>query len=460
MKLIVKTVSVILIACFIFALAIPFSAASLQEQSWLFHLRPTNMAKTSGKESYPAELTVKVAQLKSVTLKGTCSLEGKLTDEDILDAIKQAASKVDGYKSPENAVTDKLKIAELQGKLSFTEEEQARIVKNWLSLVGMDKVADILKGEFPSYGETDAVGVVVGMITSGKLPDAKSLIPFPTDVSGFTQGLVINGVFISIDQYKRDQEKYQNIVELSNARARFREFNAHLNTIIKNKTREKTAWTIRIQDQVVENQLYRSAPDVTVPYIYTSDIVLVKNDGIYENPIGTYQGDFVIDIDLSLEDHDRNFHNYLAKYFNDELKKKMGVVAPSNLFYGLSQSVNRPSENKTTLEGKNVYVTLSDSLGGIFEMNLNVFSLDVKKSVVLHDMVSVIQQKTSGATTTMTVTIITDSEAGTDYRQDYNRVVDINGNVMESTNTDDTAYPSIDVRSYTELTLVIDMMDK
>ena len=458
LKITALALTLIMLVCMFPSLTIPADAMSLQEQSWLFHLRPTTMPNPKGRDSYPVELLISVAQQKTVKLTGTCSLEGKLSDEDILGVIKQAASEA-GYKSPENAVDDKLKIAELQGKLTFSEADQDRIIKNWLSLISMDKVADILGGKLPTYGDTDVVSVVVDMIKSGKFPEASSLSPVPTDLKGFGQGLIINGVKITVEQYKLDQEKYKNIVELSNARARFREFSSRLNTMIKEKTRQKTAWTIRIQDQVIEEQLYRGSPKISVPYFYTSDIVLTKKDNNYDDPVGTYQGDFKIDIDLSLEDYDKNFHKYLAESLNDRLKETAPHMSNDMMWKPVSQTVNRTSENKTTLEGKNVYVTLSDSLGGVFELKLNTMALEIKYSKTVHDFVSVIEKKNEGATETLTWTEITDSETGTAYQQDHTVVVDRNGQRTETTNTDDGEYPRIDPRSYLELTLVVDMME-
>ncbi|MCR5693409.1 MAG: hypothetical protein K6G89_00345 [Clostridia bacterium] len=457
MKIFSKITVLAVMICILASLA-PVTASSmgLQEQSWLSHLRPSSMPGTKARDSFPVELLISIPTQEEIKLKGTCSLEGKLTDDDILDAIKKAAASVEGYKSPENAVNDKLRIDQLKNKLSFSQEEQDRIVKNWLSLVGMDKVADLLKGQLPSYGETDAVGVVVDLIKDGKLPDAGALVPFPTNAGAFGQGLVINGVFLTYDQYKRDQEKYKDIVEFSNVRARFRQFTANLNYNIKEMTRNYTAWTIRIHDRVVKEQLYRGSPEIYAPYIYTADIVLVKKDKDIDSYVGTYKGEFKIDVDVSLEDYDRNFGKYLAESINKKLKEIPGPISDSMMWYVVSNNANRTSENKTTLEGKNVYVTLSDSLGGVFEMKLDPTALDIAYNKVLHDIVSVIEQKSEGATATTTWTEITDSEAGTAYHQDHNVVVDINGNRQESTNTDDDPYPNDDPRSIINLTLVVD----
>ena len=430
-------------------------AISLQEQSWVSHLRPAALPKPIGSTSYPAELIVAASTQQEIKLTGTCALEGQLTDEDVLKALKQAAAE-SGYKSPENAVDDKLKIASLRDKVTFNEAEKNRIIGNWLALVGMDKVADMLKGQLPKYDGADAVGAVVDMISSGNLPDASSLSPVPTNVSGFTQGLIINGVKISYEQYQRDREKYKNIVELANARARFREFNYRLNSIIRSETAGKTAWTIRIQTQTIKDQLYRTAPDVTVPYFYTADVVLTKKDGNFETPAGTYQGDFKLDIDVSLEDYDRNYAKELAGYLNDELKKSAAHIPDSMLWKVVSHNVNKTSENKATLEGKNVYVTLGGSLGGVYELRLDTMALDVTCQKVLHDFVCVLKQEGEGATHTMTWTEITDSEAGTSYPQDHSVIVDRQGTVTETDNTDDEPFPNVDVRTYLKLTLVVD----
>ena len=101
----------------------------------------------------------------------------------------------------------------------------------------------------------------------------------------------------------------------------------------------------------------------------------------------------------------------------------------------------------------------SGSLGGVFELKLNTVALDVTRNRVLHDYVSVLQQKGEAATETLTWTDITDSETGTAYHQDHSILVTINGETFESTNTDDDPYPNIDVRGYIGLTLVVDMAE-
>ena len=135
-------------------------------------------------------------------------------------------------------------------------------------------------------------------------------------------------------------------------------------------------------------------------------------------------------------------------------------VAQMAKWVPVSQSANRVSENKTTLGSQSVYVTLdNNALGGVYELELNTMSLDILYQKVIHDMVSVIQKKTDGGTETITWTEITDSEAKTAYHQDHEHLVLKTGEVVDTCNTDDAAYPDVDVRTYIKLTLTVDMTD-
>lgn len=460
MRTVKVLLALLLAGCLLFAALAPVSALSSNEQKWLDRLRPASLPKPKGSSSYPAELQVQQTGGETIILEGTCSLEGQLTDEEIVNAIKQAAAGVDGYGSPDDAIADQEKIADLSGKLKFSKEDQERIINNWIKLVGMDKVVDMFHGKLPSYGKEDALAVLVGMIWSGEAPGIDALSPVPTSMSGFAIGGVINGVVISVDEYKRDQEKWKNIAELANAKARFRSFNGLLNSILKEKMKDKTAWTIRIENERQVEQLYRSSPRIYAPYLYSPDIVLVKKDGNMDDPKGTYEGSFRLKIEVDMSDYDTNFHNYLAESMNEAATKYLPAGAAYTPYVGISQSVNRPSQNRFELGSENVYVSLDKGLGGIFELPLDVQKMDVLDFISLHDMVSVYEQETSATKMTVTWTEIHDTETWTFYHQDHAVIVNkLTGEVTETTNTDDTALPYTDPRSLLQLKLVVDMSD-
>ncbi|MBP5255943.1 MAG: hypothetical protein J6Z80_02695, partial [Clostridia bacterium] len=448
----------LLVLSSLISFALPVEALSLQEQSWISHLKP-KMPKPKGKDSFPAQLNVKI-QNYEVVLRGTCALEGQLTDEDLVEAMKKAAGKTDGYKSPEDAVTDKLEIDKLKNKLDISGADRERMINNLLSLVGMDKVASLFKGEIPNYGGADATSAIIDAVFSGELPGIGNLIGVPTSVSGFAQGAIIGTVFTSIDEYKHDQQRWSDIVELANTRARFREFNGHLNSEVKEKMRKNTKWTIRIQDQVINEQRYREAPGVDAPYIYTSDIVLKKTDDDYENPVGTYKGAFKLDIDVDLSGHDAGIDRYFAKYFNDNQDKYSYGGAKGIPFEPVSKSIHGASESKYAIGSDNAYITLENPIGGVYEMKLDATQLDVLENKVHQDYVVTLKQENDTVRATYTWTEIFDSETGTSYIQNsWVIVVKPTGETQSGSNTDDDPYPNIDVRGMIGLTLVVDMIE-
>ncbi|MBP5230853.1 MAG: hypothetical protein ILO68_03910 [Clostridia bacterium] len=455
------SLSVLLVLLILASVAAPSAAAlSPKDSALLAKLRPASLPKPKGATSYPAELEVAFQGHETIVLKGTCSLEGELTDEEILDAIKQAANEHEDYGSADDAMNDADTVDRLSGKLTFSEEDQKRIVSNWLALVGADKVAALLGGNLPNYGGSDVVNAVTSMIFSGKaVKGLKSLSPKP---SGLGSGAVINGVFISWEEYKKDQERYRDIVELANARARLRAYNGILNRILKDKMKDRTGWTIRIQNQVIKKQTYRTAPNIDVPYIYTSDVVLKKKDGNYEEPVGTYEGTFQLKTDLDLSDYDANFHKYLAEHFNDKIREAyQGLATPTMMWKPVSQSVNHPSENELTLENGNVFVSLENGLGGIYELPLDPMKLDITRYKVTHDMVSVIMQENEAVRGTLTWTEIDDSDTRTAYHQDHEVILNkLTGEKTETANTDDNPMPDIDIRTMLGFRLIVDLSER
>lgn len=447
--------SVALASLMMILAALPAFALTPHEQAWLSRLRPASLPKPNGATSFPAELQFAVTGQTPVTLKGKCSLEGELTDEELLDAIKKAAAEHDEYKSADDASDDAVTVEKLSGKLKFSPEDQKRIVSNWLSLAGVDKIVALLGGKIPDYGKADVVGVVTEMILKGDvIKGLKTLNPKP---SAPGVGTVISGAFITWDEFKRDQERFQDIVELANARARLRRYNTILNRLLKEQMKDRTAWVIRIEDQVSVSQNYRKSPDIDVPYIYTSETVLKKKDGNMENPVGVYEGEFKLKVDLELSDYDANFHKYLAEQLNDVLRKA-GYSATSALWKPVSQTVNHPSVNEMTLKGENVYVSLENGLGQVYEMTLDPWKLDVTRYKVLHDMVSVIRKENDAVSETLTWTEIHDSESRTAYHQDYTVIVNkLTGEKSETTNTDDDPYADGDMRGLIGVRLIVDL---
>ena len=452
-----KRMKRILTLCLVFCLtlavipAVPAQALTLQEQSWLEYLRP-DVPKLEG--SYPAYLTVSMPDGTSVKLNGTCGVGGKLTDEELVDILRRACSAVDSYKDPQDAVNDVVLVAAVKEKLKFTEEDMQQLKDNFLALSGFDKVADILNLTMPGVGGSDMASIAADIVQNGK-PGLGFLNPIPDSIGGFAQGLIINGIFVSWEEFQRDKDKYKDIVNMSQANARLRAYYGRVDELVRDAMSEKGVWTIRIYEQKVVDTFYDTY--YSAPTIWTADIELVKNDGSYGNIDGTYVGKFKVSSDADLSYYDSNYHNFFA----DSMSADVHVLNANDRWKAISQTVNRPSESKLTLEGKNVSVTLTMPQGvqkTVFELPLSAQALEQTEFVNVIDMVSVIQKGgmyKGDVVHTVTQTRITDGEMSYWHKLDVITVPGEPDEVYEE--SESNALPT-DMRPYIRMTLVVDML--
>ena len=452
-----KRMKRILTLCLVFCLtlavipAVPAQALALQEQSWLEYLRP-DVPKLEG--SYPAYLTVSMPNGTSVKLNGTCGVGGSLDDDEIIGVLKRACSSVDGYKDPQDAVNDVVLVAAVKEKLKFTDEDMQQLKDNFLALSGFDKVADLLNFTMPGVGGSDMASIAAEIIQDGK-PGLGFLNPIPDSIGGFAQGLIINGIFVTWEEFQRDKDKYKDIVNMSQANARLRAYYGRVDELVRDAMSDKGVWTIRIYEQKVVDTFYDTY--YSVPTIWTADIELVKNDGSYGNIDGTYVGKFKVSYDTDLSYYDSNYHNFFVASMNAGV---LGLNA-NDRWKAISQTVNRPSESKLTLEGKNVSVTLTMPQGvqkTVFELPLSAQALEQTEFVNVIDMVSVIQKGgmyKGDVVHTVTQTRITDGEMSYWHKLDVITVPGEPDEVYEQ--SESNALPT-DMRPYITLTLVIDML--
>ena len=125
-----------------------------------------------------------------------------------------------------------------------------------------------------------------------------------------------------------------------------------------------------------------------------------------------------------------------------------------------SNTINRPSEERLTLEKSDVAVTLSLPAGvqrTRFEIPLFATALEQTEFALVEDRVSVARgvDATGSITETYTSTIIRDHETGTNYDQTVETRVTVLGEEEPIVNTDDGQLPR-DMRPYIQMTLVVD----
>lgn len=384
-----KRMKRILTLCLVFCLtlavipAVPAQALTLQEQSWLEYLRP-DVPKLEG--SYPAYLTVSMPDGTSVKLNGTCGVGGKLTDEELVDILRRSCSAVDSYKDPQDAVNDVVLVAAVKEKLKFTDEDMAQLKDNFLALSGFDKVADILNLTMPGVGGSDMASIAADIVQNGK-PGLGFLNPIPDSIGGFAQGLIINGIFVSWEEFQRDKDKYKDIVNMSQANARLRAYYGRVDELVRDAMSEKGVWTISINDQqVVDYGMYVGVSDFQVPLIVSADIELVKDDGSYGNIGGTYIGRFKVDADADFSEIDTNYHNVWAEKLNSTASGNLLTIGGGTKYSGVSTIVNQPSEMTFVLESTQTSVNLALPEGvnrTVFELPLDTTVLDATYHYVI-----------------------------------------------------------------------------
>ena len=448
MKRTVRILSLCLSLCLL-AAAAPASAASVNTAEWLSILEPEKTVERRDVTSFEARLEVSM-QGYSATLRGTCSIEGELTDEDLLEAIERGVAAVGEYGSPEDAVEDQMLIYKLNDKLKISEADQKQLIRDWLRLTGMDKVYDMLHLTRPSYGVEDAITVVAESIWKGELPGLSSLAPFPTGMSGFAIGGVVNGTVVSWEAYQRDKERYQNIVELANAKARLRRFNAAVREFLLERQKERQAWTIRIQDGVTQDQMYMPTYDISAPYDYSSDIVLTKKGGL-DSPAGVYNGSFLLNIEVELWDFDMNF----AKYLADKYTRSSGGRLQ---YHPVSMTVHRPSESMGSIGGDDLSLRVAlppGVLRTVLEYDVDLWKMQVLKEASNFDFVAEVACTQPGADIKGVYTMIQSVEENSSYVH----LVFYNNGVKSTEDGQSGPYPDLDARSLLRARLVLDMME-
>lgn len=452
-------------------LAIPAQAADLspQERMYLSELYP---APPKNAASYPAKLLVSAGSVRA-ELHGTCGMDASLAPEDMLDILKQALTN-SKYQDLDAVITDKHSVESLTNKLDMSDKAADEVFNNLLTLVGWD---DVL-GKFtpisvPAFDELNGnlfhdYETVDGIKTFGeKVKDLWEILAGNGDLVKFLkpemlpsiQQFLYNGAKITWEEFQKDQQKYRDIVTLSQANARLRAYYGRVDDLVRNAQSEKGAWAIRILDQQIVTGLYDPLYAQTVPYSFTADIELVKQGNISDIG-GDYTGRFVLKQYTDLSEYDSKRHILYADYMNQNLEQNAPKVGGRSYlpFEPVSLRINKPAESYFTLAGENVSVKLTLPAGKsrtFFELPLDATALEQTEYVNVCDYVMVVKQEDKDVKVTFTITEFTETDSN--YRNDQWVCVTPSG--TETYSKDDSASLPTDMRPYIQLTLTIDMLD-
>jgi hypothetical protein len=418
----------------------PAFALTSQENYYLEMLKPVYMPRA--KESYPAKLLVKSTirgMPANLTFKGTCGVNAEVPDEEMLKMLKESLSAVSTYKELQNPADDKLLIEILIEKLDFTSEEWNKILENWSKMLGVDEVIDLIDGNIPVPDAADAINAVIDG-AQGENP----LKPGPSVVGAF-----IDGVFITYEQYQRDQEKWENIVKLSQAKARIRAYYSELAEKIRAYLAENGDWKIEINAQELSEMSYNQMPNAAT-LIWTADIDLKKTDGGFTTAAGTYSGVFKLSADADFSNYDSGY----AQFYANSISKGFS--------YRVTGNKGSVSELKLAYEIPNCQLRLSLPAGTsrkFIEERLSGETLNQTEFTIKSDR-TVEVRSDSNPPTSIVWQIIEDNGV---MAQNQATTVHYPAPVGPITTNNDDGYNDPwppDTRGNISMTLVIDMLDK
>lgn len=351
MKRKIKTLLMLALAlCLVAVTAMPALALSRQEEYYLSVLRPA-LPKTAGAASYPARLRVDIAGRPptSFSLSGKIGMDASISDEELLAILKSGLAGEKTYKELQNPVDDKVLVQDLTQKLKFSDQD---MLDNWKKLLGIDAVAELLSGKLPDIGASD----VVNSIVDGLQGD----IPMMPGLPGV--GTVIDGAFVSWDEFQKDQQKYKDIIALSQAKQRLRSYYAKVDQLIRDFISDKGDWTIRIDGRDTQPYTFHQVEGNT--QTLTADVRLVKADGSAGNVTGTYTGRFNLHWEADLGAFDAGYGAYLQAVFDGNVLPP-GISVPTipmryrSARWVLATDEGPPSEDYIVLEAEEYSVNLA-----------------------------------------------------------------------------------------------------
>lgn len=445
-----KTLLALMLAlCLAATTALPALALANRDAYYLAMLRP-RLPKTS--ESYPARLRVDIPGRPpaSFSLAGKIGMDAAISDEEMLAILKKGLPGEKSYKELQNPVDDKVLVQELTEKLKFSEADIQNMLDNWKKLLGVDTVADLLSGNLPEIGASDVVNSILDGAT-GDIP----MMPGPPGV-----GTVVDGVFISWEEYQKDQQKYRDIIALSQAKQRLRVYYAAVDRLVRDFISEHGGWTLRIDGKDTLPMEYHGVEGNTQNM--TADIKLTKDDGSAGNIGGTYIGHFKLRLDYDLRVFDAGYGAYCEAVCNNRAEINIPGLpkGPSTLKWVLATDEGPPSECYAVLEAENYEVNLSLPYGAnraFIEMPLSAqplfltdYTQQVQRVVILSGE-SYDQQATGRADMSLNFD---------DMQQTMFFEWEIHTSVG-SQFVDNTESDSIDpdITPYMKMTLVVDMLD-
>ena len=287
---------------------------------------------------YPVTLTI-----GGMSFRGTLARMDRLSDKEIEEIIKEALKDA---KLSESKLAEAQKAIERGAKAEeLTKEDIDRVMNNLMKIAGVDNIVDLIKTVGGVEGQTfsdslsgyaadeakeKAMGWLLSQAAEGAGEAARPIIK------------LLDAAVISVDQYKRDQQKWKDRVDAANAQRMLNDFYYKVNELLDNRQSMRSrGWALHIEDSANRNFTFFTVEGNL--QIWNVSLLLKKlDDGKNIGASGQYTGVVVITVEYEMSPFDQGFENWIINtrgmlegmkdHFKGSAARQVGITG-SNITY-------------------------------------------------------------------------------------------------------------------------------
>lgn len=367
------------------------SALSLRDQ--MIYTKLYQGKTRNVKQNYPARVTLSIAGQGDVTFAGHAGIDVDLSKQEIVDCLKNAAN-VGKYNNIDQVLDDYDLLKNIKYDLDFTKEDMEEFKNDMKNLFGIKGVDEILQdcltispnlfNDFRTDNPVQAAQAGYNVINTGveiyemasegtaSLFKKSSLIPSLGDI-------IVNGLKLTAEQYKRDLKKWEKRVQYYNTRRDLEVYYSNAQSLIKSKMGEKADWTISVNDYARQDVKYHTY--LTAPTTYILQLNLSKKDDNLSFE-GTYTGDVKVQMIADAKAADAAFGKHVCDVLNSDewIGTDESPSMPGNRSkFALISDKFSPSVFETEIGTDAFSLRVTGGAKGVFTSPIDVTSLELNK---------------------------------------------------------------------------------
>ncbi len=461
----------------------------MYEQAYFWELVPDEAGFHA---EYPATLILQMSG-KRYSFEGYCGRHASLTDDEKMAALNQGLDAVEGYQSLKDAYQDKMSVSDLTDKLKLKQDISGDLLNFALRVTEFDSFLSIFNKLSP-IDILDMESALSGNVIDGiqfaegakglydKLVLFKKIYEGIDEIGDFDEFIkpelipsvhtvILNTTKISWEEYKKDQEKYKNIVALSQAKGRLRDYYIRVHEVLQDVVARKGSWKVTMNvDTVVDTPYDAYGGQDMVPTRFNVYMDLTKRTGQIDEITGTYIGPFTLEMESMLREYDNNRAVRYAELLNSELEAgTLQIAALTGHMEGRSfrivddyVNIKTPSQSRIKFRCEDLEVKLTlpqNKLRAFWEIPLDTSPLEQVEYVSSCDYEMQVSALGLPPNRTWIQTYGEKNDTGSFSQWDHTVItLPVAPYKVETHNNDSGALPT-DFRPYIKLTLTVDMLD-